>query len=82
MSTLNSNGFGGNALIKTPQSPVPMEISPKSAQLKEQVDQVVNIMQANLEQVMDRGDTVQSLENRTGMIRGETFIMIIIIIFL
>ena len=38
----------------------------KAAQVQEQVDEVVGIMQENIHKVVQRGEQLESLQNKTG----------------
>jgi hypothetical protein len=41
------------------------QVSPNTAHLQDQVGKLVNVMQANLDTVIDRGDSLQSLAERS-----------------
>ena len=40
--------------------------SDKTREVKEQVDEVVNIMQNNIDKVMQRGENIENLQTKTG----------------
>lgn len=40
--------------------------SDKTKLVKQQVDEVVGIMQTNIEKVMERGENLDNLQNKTG----------------
>ena len=40
--------------------------SSKTAQVQQQVDEVVGIMQDNIHKVVQRGEQLESLQNKTG----------------
>ncbi|KAF9196372.1 hypothetical protein BGZ50_000774 [Haplosporangium sp. Z 11] len=50
----------------TPYDPPRTGPSSKTAQLQQQVDDVVGIMQQNIDSVRDRGENLDSLQHKTG----------------
>ena len=52
-----------NKPSKTPQNP---PSSSKTAQVKNEVDEVVGIMQTNIHKVIERGEQLDTLQNKTG----------------
>jgi vesicle-associated membrane protein 4 len=49
-----------------PSNQAPAASSSKTNQVQQQVDEVVGIMQDNIHKVVQRGEQLESLQNKTG----------------
>ena len=48
-------------------SKTPVPNNSKAAQVKNEVDEVVGIMQGNIHKVIERGEQLDTLQNKTGI---------------
>ena len=51
--------------------------SSKAAQVQQQVDEVVGIMQDNIHKVVQRGEQLESLQNKTGEVSPCTIVLLL-----
>ncbi|PJF17440.1 hypothetical protein PSACC_02763 [Paramicrosporidium saccamoebae] len=55
------------------------QLSPNTAHLQDHVGKLVNVMQANLDTVIDRGDSLQSLAERSSAL-SVTFLVFVLLL--
>jgi hypothetical protein len=71
-ATMSTSKPTPDAPLKTPNNPG--QVSPKTAELQGKVDSLKNVMQSNLDSVLERGDSLQTLAARSSILHHLTLL--------